>query len=43
MGREHNLYDFSAFKCFDLCRMAQDMVGLGECFRSTWEKQCMVL
>lgn len=31
MVRKHNRYDFNAFICFDICLMAQNMVGLGEC------------
>lgn len=36
MVRKHNLYDFNAFKIFDICFMAQDKVGLSECSMSTW-------
>lgn len=38
MVRGHNVYDFKAFIFFDICFMAQNMVGLGEWFTSTWEK-----
>lgn len=35
MVRTHNRYDFNAFTFFDICLMAQNTVGLGECLMST--------
>lgn len=39
MVREHNLYGFNAFTFFEICFMAQNIVGLGECSMSTWGKK----